>query len=150
MCKKFIYLSLLLLATISSAYAVDKNFDCPAPSDIQSTDFTSPSIWVAPAVHHAAKGTVGIGLGGKQVLQFLGAEAAEVNHQKGWICVYTSQGGVSVNDYEKKILDTVSDTPYLRKYFDRVNDELQKAEPYLKNYPKDVPLGFVGYQRETK
>ncbi|GEM_PF-5772554 len=150
MYKKIISLSLLALATFSSAYAADKNFDCPQPSEIQSTDFTAPSIWTAPAVKHAAKGTVGVGLGGSKAVEFLGAEEAEVNHQKGWVCVYLSDGDKSINYFEKNIISTVSNTPYLVRYSDHVKEELQKAEPYLKNYPHDKPLGFIGYQREPK
>ncbi len=56
--NQLIKLSVLMIAMVSTAYATADNFNCPQPNEIQSTDFTSPSIWVAPPVAHAAPGTV--------------------------------------------------------------------------------------------
>ena len=145
--KSFMVASALLLATGSTAYAANTNFNCPQPAQIQSTDFTAPSIWTAPPVAHSAPNTVGVGLGGKQVKEFLGAEAALVGHQKGWVCVYRSEGGVSTNEYQMKIRQIVESNPYLKKYLGKVNKEFENAEPYLKKYPQDTALGFIGYQK---
>jgi hypothetical protein len=149
MSKKIIAITLLTLATMSSAYAAGQAFTCPKPNEIQSTDFTSPSIWVTPGVQGAAEGTVGVGLGGKKVQRFIGAEAAEVNHQQGWVCVYETQGGMSVDEYRNHILKTFHGNDYLRKYYSRVNDEIEKGYTYLKDFPHDSPIGFVGFQAAT-
>lgn len=141
-------ISAVILATISTAYAGKNNFNCPEPSEIQSTDFTAPSIWLAPPVAHSLPGQVGAGLGGKKAKEFLGAEEAMVNHKKGWVCVYNSEGGVSVNEYQATIRRIVESNPYLKKYLGKVNKAFDDAEPYLKNYPKDSAIGFVGYQAE--
>lgn len=146
--NKLIGLSALMLATISTGYASKNNYTCPQPSEIQSTDFTAPSIWLAPPVAHSLPGQVGAGLGGKKVKELLGIEEAEVHHKKGWVCVYSSEGGVSVNEYQMTIKNIVDSNPYLKKYLDKVNKAFNDAEPYLKNYPKDSAIGFVGYQAE--
>ncbi len=144
--NKIKHILIASLIAASTAHAAKNNFNCPQPNEIQSTDFTAPSIWTAPGVPHAVEGSYGIGLGGKVVKEFLGAEEAQVNHRKGWVCVYKSEGGVSVNEYEAKIRQIVGSTSYLKKYLAKVNNALDNAEPYLKNYPQDMPLGFVGYQ----
>jgi hypothetical protein len=146
--NQLIGISVLLAAMSSTAFAAATNFKCPSPAQIQSTDFTAPSIWTAPPVPHSAPDTAGVGLGGKVVKEFIGAEAAEVNHKKGWVCVYKSEGGVSVNEYESKIRQMAESNQYLKKYLAKVNKAYEDAEPYLKNYPKDQPLGFIGYQPE--
>ncbi len=142
--------AILLIATTSVAYAAADNFNCPQPAQIQSTDFTAPSIWIAPPVAHSFPNTVGVGLGGKEVKEFIGAEAAEVNHKKGWVCVYKSQGGVSVHEYQAKIRQIASSNPYLRKYLAKVNKAFDDAEPYLKKYPQDSAIGFIGYQSQEE
>jgi hypothetical protein len=144
--KLSIGLLVLMVSSVTVAHADAKNFKCPQPSEIQSTDFTSPSIWIAPPVAHSLADTVGVGLGGKQVKEFLGAEAAEVNHKKGWVCVYRSKGGQSVHEYQAKIKEIVATNKYLRKYLEKVNKAFADAEPYLSNYPQDEAIGFVGYQ----
>ncbi|OAI49449.1 hypothetical protein AYO45_02475 [Gammaproteobacteria bacterium SCGC AG-212-F23] len=146
MMKKFI--GLVILSTVTTAFAAGDNFPCPQPSEIQSTDFTAPSIWTAPPMAHSAPGTVGLGLGGKEVKEFLGSEAATVNHQHGWVCVYRSNGGLTVGEYESKMRQVVESTGYLRKYLDRLNKAFENAEPYLKRFPRNIPLGFVGYQQQ--
>ena len=148
MLKKLISLSILMLTTLSTAYAVEGNFNCPQPAEIQSTDFTAPSIWTAPPVSHSASGVIGVGLGGKIVKEFIGSQAADVNNKKGWVCVYKTEGGLSVREYQSKILNIQANNRYLRKYFDKMNKEFENAEPYLKKFPQDIPLGFVGYQKK--
>lgn len=153
MTKKSIFnqllgISVLMTATFSTAYAVENNFHCPQPSEIQSTDFTAPSIWVAPPVHHSVPKQVGVGLGGKEVKEFIGAEAAEVNHKQGWVCVYRSSGGISVHEYQAKIKQIAESNRFLKKYLKDINREFENAEPYLKKYPQDAVIGFVGYQRK--
>lgn len=138
------------LAIVLSSAAFADNFVCPQPNEIQSTNFTQPSIWVAPAVAHAALGTVGVGLGGDQATALIGVEPARVSNKNGWICVYTSQGGVSVNEYESKIRNIIGTTPYLKRYVDKMNEFFNNAEPYLKKYPKNDPIGFIGYQSEDE
>lgn len=145
---QFISLLVLMLATTSSVFAGRDDFNCPQPSEIQSTDFTAPSIWIAPPVAHSLQGEVGAGLGGKEVKEFLGSEAAEVHHRKGWVCVYRSQGGVSVHEYQSKIRQIVESNPYLKKYLAKVNKAFDDAEPYLKKFPQDSAIGFVGYAAE--
>lgn len=141
-------ISLIMLLGISSAYAMN-NFTCPSPLEIQSTDFTAPSIWIAPPVAHSVPNKVGVGLGGKTAKKLLGVEKATINHKDGWVCVYQSEGGTAVNDYETKIRNIVSGNKFLIKYLDKINKVFENAEPYLKNYPKDEPLGFIGYQLEN-
>lgn len=80
--KSAISLLTIAMTLVPAAHATNNNFNCPQPFEIQSTDFTAPSIWIAPPVAHSAKGEVGVGLGGKEVKEFLGAEAAMVNHKK--------------------------------------------------------------------
>ena len=139
---------LLIAAVASTAYAGENNFNCPQPSEIQSTNFTAPSIWVAPPVAHSVPDMVGVGLGGKTAKEFLGAEATNINNKPGWVCVYKSKGGVSVNEYQSKIKQLVESNHYLNKYLEKVNKAFDDAEPYLKKYPQDSALGFVGYQEE--
>ena len=146
--KKQSLLALVCLVTLSNIHAAAQNFTCPQPQEIQSTDFTAPSIWTAPPVAHSVDGMVGVGLGGKEVKEFLGAEAATVNHKAGWVCVYRSQGGLSVNEYESKIREIVGSNTFLKKYLAKVNKSFEDAQPYLKNYPKETPLGFIGYQKQ--
>lgn len=148
MMKKVLSLALITLA--STSFAAEKNFHCPQPTEIQSTHFTAPSIWVAPAMPHAAKGTVGVGLGGNEVGAFIGAESARIGNKPGWVCVYYSKGGMSVNDYQTTILKHAATIPYLRQYLARINQEFENAEPYLKKYPKTEPLGVIGYQAQEK
>jgi hypothetical protein len=143
-------LSVLAIASSSTAYAAATNFNCPLPAQIQPTDFTAPTVWIAPPVPHSAKDSVGVGLGGSKVKEFIGSEAAEVNHKKGWVCVYKSADGYSVNEYQSKIRQLAISNPYLKKYLAKVDKAYEDAEPYLKNYPKDIPLGVVGYQAEEQ
>ena len=144
--KKIIKLSALMVATVSTAYAAN-NFNCPTPAEIQSTDFTSPSIWIAPPIAHSAPAVMGVGLGGKEVKEFIGVEAAVVNHKRGWVCIYKSQGGLSVSEYQAKIRQIIESNRYLRKYLLKTNQELMNAQPYLTKYSKDSVIGFVGYQQ---
>ncbi len=137
-------LSVLMIAT--TVHAAADNFNCPQPSQIQSTDFTAPSVWIAPPVAHSAPHEVGAGLGGRKVKEFIGAEAAEVNHKQGWVCVYKSEGGISVHEYQARIRQIAESNHYLRKYLAKVNKAFNDAEPYLKKYPQDEAIGFVGYQ----
>jgi len=140
---------LVLIASMTSYSVAGRNdFSCPQPSEIQSTDFTAPSIWIAPPVAHSLQGEVGAGLGGKEVKEFLGSEEAEVHHKKGWVCVYRSEGGVSVHEYQSKIRQIVESNPYLKKYLAKVNKAFDDAEPYLKKFPQDSAIGFVGYAAE--
>ena len=138
---------LIALSASATAYSATTNFTCPQPSEIQSTDFTAPSIWVAPPMPHAAKGVVGVGLGGKEAKELLGIESANVNHKKGWVCVYKSRGGLAPHEYESKIRQVLESNHYLKKYLADVNKSFDNAEPFLNNYPHDVSLGFVGYQK---
>jgi hypothetical protein len=147
MMKKLTQLILLSIASLSTVHAAEDNFNCPQPSQIQSTNFTSPSIWTAPPVAHSAPGTVGVGLGGTHVKELLGAQPAKVNNRNGWVCVYKSEGGLSVNEYQAKIRKVIGTTSYLQRYVDKMNKFFDGAEPYLKKYPKDQALGFVGYQK---
>jgi len=146
--KKLIRLSFLMLTTTTTAFAATTNFKCPQPVEIQSTDFTAPSIWTAPPVANSAPGVIGIGLGGKEVREFLGAESTTVNHRRGWVCIYQSQGGVSVHEYEAKIKQIVESNHYLRKHFAKVSEAFDQAEPYLNKYPMDTAVGFIGYQEK--
>ena len=139
-------IGLSMLLGITSAYA----FNCPAPKEIQSTDFTAPSIWIAPPVAGSVPEQVGVGLGGHHAVKLLGVEKAQINHHEGWICVYTSKGGTAANDYQNKIKHIVAGNKYLSKYLSKVDKAFEDAEPYLKNYPKDEPLGVIGYQTETQ
>lgn len=143
--KKIIQLCLPLLLA-STTFAANPNYVCPDPSKIRSTDFTAPSIWVADVMPRAKEGTIGVGLGGKRAVALLGVEEATVSHKKGWVCVYRSEGGTSVNEYARVIRHEVKNVPYLTKYADKVEEAFEKAQPYLEGYPKDEPLGFVGYQ----
>ena len=136
-----------LILSASASYAAG-NFNCPAPEVIQSTDFTSPSIWVAPPVAHSEPGQVGVGFGGKEVKKLLGVEKTKVNGKDGWVCIYKSKGGTTVSDYENKIRQIVKGNKFLVKYLEGVNKTFDQAEPYLVSYPKDEPIGFVGYQLE--
>lgn len=142
---------LFLAASISTAQAavVTGNFICPEPYEVQSTDFTTPSIWVAPPVAHSAHGQVGVGLGGGKALKLIGAQEAEVKHKKGWVCVYDAETD-SINFYETKIKQLADSNKYLRKYLKKVKEEFKNAEPFLKDYPQDRPLGFIGYQKAEK
>jgi hypothetical protein len=144
--NKLIGLSVAVIAMATTPLALASNFACPKPAEIQSTDFTAPTIWIGPPMAHSAPNAVGVGLGGKQVKEFVGAQAAQIKHKKGWVCVYKSAGGLSVHEYQAKIRHLAESNPYLKKYLARVNEEFANAEPYLKNYPQDEPLGFVGYQ----
>ncbi len=90
----------------------------------------------------------GVGLGGKEVKELIGAEAAKVNNKAGWVCVYKSQGGLSVNEYEGKIREIIGTTSYLQRYVDKMNRFFDNAEPYLRKYPRNAAIGFVGYQKE--
>lgn len=137
-----------LLSATTLSYGMN-NFTCPSPEEIQSTDFTAPSIWVAPPVAHSVPNQVGVGLGGNVAKKLLGTEKAMVNHKEGWVCVYLSEGGVTVNDYKAKIRSIVSENKFLTKYLNKVNKAFEEAEPYLKNYPKDKPIGFIGYQLQN-
>jgi hypothetical protein len=148
MFKQLFSASMLALIAISTAYA--ENFTCPQPSEIQSTDFTAPSIWVAPPVTHSVPNTVGVGLGGKVVKELLGIEKAEINHKPGWVCVYRSEGGISTFEYQFKIREIVMSNRYLKKYIKKVDKAFADAEPYLRNYPRNTPVGFVGYQKEEE
>jgi len=145
---KPVALTLLFTASIT-AYAANNNFTCPTPAEIQSTDFTAPSIWLAPPMPHSVPGQVGVGLGGKTVKEYLGVEAATVSNKKGWVCVYKSEGGDSTRDLEAKIREIVGSNKYLSKYLEKVNKIFEDAEPYLKRYPQDEPVGFVGYQENN-
>lgn len=150
--KKMILMVATILAfNYGTAMAAKTNLVCPEPSQIKSTDFTSPSIWVAPPVSHAVEGSSGVGLGGKQVKEFLGAEAAQVNHHPGWVCVYRSEGGLSVTEYRNKIREIIQSTDYFKKWSDKVNKKIDKvfeeSEPYISKYPQNTALGFIGYQQ---
>lgn len=147
MIKKYTKLAMtvLIAATVSSAYAAEKNFVCPEPFEIQSTDFTTPSIWVAPPVANSVHGQVGVGLGGGKAVKFIRAVEAEVNHKKGWVCVYDAENN-SIHYYQSKITQLADSNKYLRKYLKKVKQEFKNAEPYLKDFDQDKPLGFVGYQ----
>lgn len=140
-----IFISIFL---ISPAMASCKNFNCPHPSQIESTDFTVPSIWVAPPVVHSLKDAVGIGLGGKEVKEFLGAEEAIVNHKNGWVCIYKSAGGISVQAYRAKILSMVESNRYLKKYQQKITRSFDEIESYLIQYPVNEEIGFIGYQMQ--
>lgn len=151
MSKKLLGLSLLMLA--SSTFAANDNFKCPHPNEINSTDFTAPSIWTAPAVAGAAPDTVGLGLGGKRVKLFLGATAARLGDKDGWVCVYSTEGGLSVNEYEARINQEVHSMKfdYLKKYSKRINEQFKKLYPFLEDYDDGkTPLGFIGYQAADK
>src|SRR3990167_3480335 len=145
--SEFIKLSALMVATLSTAYATANNFNCPSSAEIQSTDFTAPSIWVAPPVAHSAPGVVGVGLGGKEAKELIGTEVAMVNHKPGWVCVYRSQGGLSVLEYQYKIKQVVESHPFLRKYLVKTNKIVERGEPYLKKYLQHPAIGFVGYHK---
>lgn len=149
--NRFIKLSVLMVATGSTAFATTNanNFNCPQPAEIQSTNFTAPSIWVAPPVAHSVPGMVGVGLGGKTVKEFIGAEPAKVNNKQGWVCVYKSKGGLSPLEYQTKIRQLVESNPFLIKYFAKVNEAFANAEPYLNKYPQNSAIGFVGYQEAS-
>lgn len=156
MLKKILALGLLMLA--STAFAAKNDFPCPLPSEIQSTQFTMPSVWVAPAMPHAAKDSVGVGLGGKRAIALLGSEKARIGGENGWVCVYTTEGIFynSVDSYQKLILQKASSIPYTRKYLGKINEAFEKAEPYLKDYRhkdkdgNEIPLGVIGYKLEEK
>jgi hypothetical protein len=135
-----------LLLTTSFSFAYADNYPCPAPTEIQSTDFTAPSIWIAPPIVHSKPGQVGVGLGGKKVKRLLGVENIRISGRPGWACVYKTEGGISVFDYETRIRGIVAGNKFLLKYLEKVNKAFENAEPYLKNYPKDQPIGFVGYE----
>src|SRR5262249_39692488 len=105
----------MLLGISTSSYAIN-TFTCPSPQEIQSTDFTAPSIWIAPPVVHSVPNQPGVGLGGKIAKKLLGVEKATINNKAGWICVYLSEGGTAVNDYQSKIRDIISGNKYLVKY----------------------------------
>jgi len=139
----------MLIAVSTSSYAAN-TFTCPSPQEIQSTDFTAPSIWIAPPVVHSVPNQAGIGLGGKVAKKLLGVEKARINGREGWICVYQSEGGTAANDYQAKVREVVSGNKFLAKYLDKVNEAIEKTQPYLENYPKDQPLGVIGYQLETQ
>lgn len=143
---KFIQLSALLVTSLSTAYAAN-NFNCPAPAEITSTDFTAPSIWVAPPVAHSVPGLVGVGLGGKEVKELIGVEVAFVNHKQGWVCVYKSQGGLSPIEYQSKIKKMMESQQLLRKHLAGTLKEFQREEPYLSKYAQYSSIGFVGYQK---
>ncbi|MHB1947168.1 MAG: hypothetical protein ACYCQI_03535 [Gammaproteobacteria bacterium] len=145
--RMFIASALLVFSTISVSYAAEKHFNCPDPSSIQVHDFTVPAIWVAPPVPHSAPGEVGAGLGGKAVKEFVGAEAATIDHRPGWVCIYKTEGS-SIREYQAKILNLAKSNKFLQKYIDKVQEEFDRAEPYLAKYPSGSPLGFVGYVRE--
>lgn len=135
-----------LILGASASYALN-NFTCPASEEINSTDFTAPSIWIAPPVAHSQPGQVGVGLGGKRVGKLLGVESARVGGHDGWVCVYKSEGGTTVRTYEKKIRKLLVENKFLIKYLETANKAFDQAEPYLKHYTQDE-LGFVGYQVE--
>ena len=145
--NKLVGLVILTIATVSTVYASATNFTCPQPSEITSTDFTAPSIWVAPPVAHSISGMVGVGLGGKEVKEFIGAQEAVVNHKQGWICIYHAKGGFSILELQAKIKQVTETNQFLKKYSARVNQLSDKAQPFLKNYPQDTVIGFVGYQK---
>ncbi len=144
--NKVICLAMLVFGA-SASYA-NNNFTCPSPEEIQSTNFTVPSIWVAPPVAHSEPGQVGVGLGGTEVKKLLGVEKAKVNGKDGWVCVYKSKGGTAIADYQTKIRGIVAGNKFLIKYLEKLNKAFDDAEPYLKHYPKDEPIGFIGYELE--
>lgn len=135
----------IIIIGASSAWATP-SYNCPTPEEIQSTDFTSPSIWLGPPVLHSMPNQVGVGLGGKAAKQFLGAQKAQVNHKPGWVCVYRSEGGTTVSDYQITIRNIVAKNKFLYKYLAKLDKAYKEAAPYLQYYPKDEPIGFVGYQ----
>lgn len=64
--------------------------------------------------------------------------------------MYRTQGGISVNEYQARVLSIVKTNQYLKKYLKNVNKAFEEAEPYLKKYPKESPIGFVGYIKERQ
>lgn len=142
--KKWVALSVLL--TASTAFAAEKNFVCPEPYEIQVTDFTKPNVWVAQPVAHSVPGQLGVGLGGGKPVSFIKAKEAEVNHKKGWVCVYKAEND-SIHYYQTKMLQFAESNSILRKkYKARMLEEFRNAEPYLKDFSMEEPLGFVGFQ----
>ena len=65
----FIPVALLALGISSACFANAGSFTCPEPSEIQSTDFSVPSIWIAPPMPHSVKDVVGVGMGGKIAIE---------------------------------------------------------------------------------
>ena len=145
---KFIPLLLLSLGVSSACLADASNFACPAPGEIQSTDFSVPSIWIAPPMPHSVKDVVGVGLGGKNAKQLLGVEAYKVNHKPGWVCVYESEGGTSFDEYRSKLINVANSNHYLKRYVADITAAFEHAEPFLEKYSKDKRLGFIAYQKK--
>jgi hypothetical protein len=145
---KNIYKIILLATTFAAASAsyAKTNLTCPDPVEIQSTDFTSPSIWIAPPVKYAVPDQNGMGLGGTTPKELVGTERIKIKGKDGWACVYRSEGGIAPHDYENKIRNIVVNNKFLLKYLNKVNKAFDKSERFLKHYPQDMSLGFVGYQ----
>lgn len=155
--NQVIGLSMLIAATSTYAVGTTNNFNCPDVKAIQAIDFSVPSnptptwlsVWIAPPVAHSLKGQVGAGFGGSKAVQWVGAEAAQVGHKDGWICVYISESGIAPREIEKKIRDTALGNHYLKKYVEKIDKAYADADPYLSKYEKLYPnkqFGFVGYQ----
>lgn len=144
---KAITLSLIILGASAASIANAGNFSCPQPNEIQSTDFSVPSIWVAPAMPRSARDVLGLGLGGKEAKKLLGIEPYDINGKPGWVCIYESKGGTSFNEYRRKLTQAANSSHYLKRYVSKVTATFDGAEPFLKNYLTDKPLGFIGYQQ---
>jgi len=138
--NKFAIISGLAISvvSVSSAFAA---YNCPAPEEIQATDFTVPSIWIAPPVAQSLIGRVGVGFGGKKATKLLGVEPI----QDGWVCVYKSKDGSAISELQTKIRGLIAGNKFLIRYLNDVNDAFEKAQPFLKPYMQHGSVGFVGY-----
>lgn len=147
--KSLLLLTALTVCTTTS-FAENEDFTCPQPNEIQSTNFSTPSIWVGPPMPHALPEKVGVGLGGERPTKLLGVkEYDNVGGSPGWICMYSSEGGVAYNAYRSKLIDVAKSNRYLEKYVEKITKEFENGAPYLEGYPQDQDLGFVGYQKAT-
>lgn len=148
--KNIIKMLGLASALLSVSAFANNNFNCPASEEIQSTNFTEPSIWIAPPMAHSAPDVVGVGFGGKTAGKLIGVEKTKINGGDGWVCVYKSKGATTLGSYYAKIKKILVNNKFLIKYIDGLNEAFDNVQPFLKHYPKNEELGFVGYKLESQ
>jgi hypothetical protein len=100
----------LSLASPLHALAQPANFACPAASSITALALPFPppfnlAFWFAPQV--PGSDSMGNGLGGSSVGNFIGASPATVNGKPGWMCYY----GSSAHAYGSELANNLDKLP---------------------------------------